>query len=205
MEEAPAHEATEAVAPDVLEKQREEIENLRRQLHELVDRNVDLLVQRITHGQKNDGPHSLPLSAPPSVFKGKKPVAVVLPDGTEVAASTWKKAVTTILRDCNADPARHETLMRLRGVVNGNFRSLLNRSPEQMDSPLKIDDGLYLESKFDTEALLNVLTKKILDVVGYDYRDITVEYRDPRQQMGGQTAAEHPEEEPSGQGMRMQM
>lgn len=205
MEKTPQVRPAEPVPPGGSDTEFSEIEACRRQLHEIVDRNIDQLLQRITHGEADNGQLSLPLNVPPAIFKGKKPVAIVFPDGTKIVTPTWKKAVTAIMRDCNADPARHEMLMRLRGVVNGNFRTLLNRNPEQMDSPLKIDAGLYLESKFDTEALLNVLTKKILDVVGYDYRDISVEYRDPRQRMGGQTAAEHPEEEPSGGGMRMQM
>lgn len=195
----------ELAPPKVLELKLSEIEACRRQLHEIVDRNIDQLIQRITHSEADNGQFSLPLNVPPAIFKGKKPVAIVFPDGTKVVTSTWKKTVAAIMRDCNAEPARHETLMRLCGLINGNFRAILSSTPEKMDVPLQIDEGLFLESKFDTEALLNVLTKKILDVVGYDYRDITVEYRDPRQQMDDQTAAEHPEEGPSGQGIRMQM
>ena len=51
-----------------------------------------------------------------------------------------------------------------------------------MGAPLKIDEGLYWESKFDTEALLKNLTGKLLCRVGYDYQGIAVKYRDPQQE-----------------------
>ncbi len=50
-----------------------------------------------------------------------------------------------------------------------------------MVSPLKISDGLYLESKFDTQTLLDDLTQKILRRVGYDCGGVSVLYQDPRQ------------------------
>lgn len=205
MEKTPLSNAAEAVPPDGSEPKLSEIEACRRQLHEIVDRNIDQLIQRITHGEADNGQLSLPLSTHPSFFKGMKPFTIVFPDGTEVVTPTWKKVAAAVMQDCNADPARHETLMYLRGKVSGKLRSILSSTPEEMDVPLQIDEGLFMESKFDTETLLNVLTKRILDVVGYDYRGITVEYWDPKQRMGAQTAAEHPEEGPPGQGMRMQM
>lgn len=205
MEEAPLCEVAEAATPGVLEKQLAEVEDFRRQLHELADRKADLLIQHITHGQKNDGLRRLPLSAPHSVFKGKKPVAVVLPDGTEIMTTTWRRAAAAIMRDCNADKVRHDRLMYLRGKVSGKLRPILSMSPEQMDAPLKIDERLYLESKYDTETLLTVLTKRVLDVVDYDYRRVTLQYRDPHQELSTQAAPERPEEEPSGSGMQMQM
>ena len=51
-----------------------------------------------------------------------------------------------------------------------------------MGAPLKITEGLYLESKFDTQALLDNLTQKILRRVGYDCSMIAVLYRSPQQE-----------------------
>ena len=65
-------------------------------------------------------------------------------------------------------------MLELRGRVFGNFRPLLAQAPEGMGAPLKIDEGLYWESKFDTEALLKNLTGKLLCRVGYDYQGIAV-------------------------------
>lgn len=205
MEKGHPNKELAAVGSGNQDQQLMEIERLRAQMHELVDRKADLLVQQVTQGQTAGGPLVLPLDAPSSIFKGKKPIALVFPDGTEVAVPTWKKAAAAIMRDCNADPRRHESLLYLRGKVSGKLRAILDSTPERMDVPLKIDDGLFLESKYDTESLLTVLTKRVLDVVGYDYHDIMVQYRDPRLEMRAPTTAEQPEEGQADQGMRMQM
>ena len=45
-----------------------------------------------------------------------------------------------------------------------------------MDAPLKIDEELYFETKFDTEALISMMMKKVLEYVGYDYSGIVIQY-----------------------------
>lgn len=50
-----------------------------------------------------------------------------------------------------------------------------------MNAPLKINGGLYLESKFDTQALLDNLTQKVLRRVGYDCGGVAVLYQYPKQ------------------------
>lgn len=70
-----------------------------------------------------------------------------------------------------------------------------------MDVLLKVDEGLYFEGKFDTEALLTMMTKKVLEPVGYDYSQIIIQYTDR-----GPMMEETMEEEPSinmVQGMQM--
>lgn len=37
---------------------------------------------------------------------------------------------------------------------------------EEMDVPIKVDEELYFEGKFDTEAMLNMLEKKVLEPQG---------------------------------------
>ena len=46
--------------------------------------------------------------------------------------------------------------MEMCGKVAGRWRTILGRSPEEMDVPLKVDEELYFEGKFDTEAMLNL-------------------------------------------------
>lgn len=162
------------------------IEDHRRECHQLVDKKYDALIYQQLLGEDarlNEREHILTLAASPERFKGKKPVSLILPDGTEVNASTWKKAVALILQDCNSDLGRHERMLELRGRVFGNFRPLLAQTAEGMGAPLKIDEGLYWESKFDTEALLRNLTDKLLCRVGYDYQGVAVRYRDPQQEV----------------------
>ena len=139
-----------------------EVERCRAQLHHLIDERLDTFILRVTCGDlseyiPDETVRAIPLVSAPARCKGMKPVAVILPDGSMVETSTWKKAAAAILRDCAADPGCHERLMELRGRVNGNFRRLLAEDPNGMDAPLKITEGLYLESKFDTQALLDTV------------------------------------------------
>lgn len=45
-----------------------------------------------------------------------------------------------------------------------------------MDVPLKVDEELYFEGKFDTEGMLNMLEKKVLEPAGVDYSSIKIRY-----------------------------
>lgn len=71
----------------------------------------------------------------------------------------------------------HQRLMNLRGSVAGRTRFILAADPDSMDVPLKIDDDLYFESKFDSEYLMKMMTERVLNVIGYDYSGITVTLR----------------------------
>lgn len=160
-----------------------EIERIRRECRQLVDSKFDALTSRVLEeggAELKEDERVLTLAAMPSAFKGKKPVSLILPGGTEVNTPSWKRAVTAILRDCNSDPKRHKWMLELRDRVFGNFRPLLAKTPEGMGAPLKIDEGLYWESKFDTEALLRNLTDKLLSKVGYDYQGVVIRYLDPQ-------------------------
>lgn len=120
----------------------------------------------------------------PATFKGKKPVSVKFASGETIETSTWLKLVQTILQHCNKQPDMHERLMQLRDKVAGKQRIILGSSATGMDVPLKIDEDMYFEGKFDTEALLIMLTKKVLEPVGYDYTRIKIRYtsRKPMQE-----------------------
>ena len=165
----------------------DEIERCRAQLHQLVDSHMDAFVLRMTVGDisaylQDTGARVLPLGSAAAQCKGTKPVAVILPSGERVETSTWKKAAAAILRDCDSDPQRHDLLMGLCGRAAGNFRQLLSETPDGMSAPLKINNSLYLESKFDTQALLENLTQKILRRVGYDCGGVAVLYQAPKQE-----------------------
>ena len=56
---------------------------------------------------------------------------------------------------------------------------LLAKSPNELDAPLKIDDDLYLETKFDTQSLFDIMKNRIFDVIGFDYGSIYIKYYDP--------------------------
>ena len=139
-----------------------------------------LYMEQSTNG--NGAPTSnheliLPLAVDSSIFKGKKPVGIIFGETDREDISTWKMAVKAIMKRCNADPEKHVALMNLRGRLAGRDRMFLFNAPDNMRSPYMISENLYMETHYDTETLLRILTTRILDVVGYDYRHISIAIR----------------------------
>ena len=152
----------------------QEIEECRAELHAIVDSHMDALVGSL-NGEAvcGDTPdeHELSLSMTPSYFKGRKPAAVIF-GGERVGVKTWREVYTEILRRC--DMEKHSELMYLRNRVAGRQRVFLSDNPDGMDFPIKLSDGLFAEADFDTEALLHVLVRRILDPTGFDYGGIKI-------------------------------
>ena len=99
---------------DLTEQQKillSKLETLRTEMHRSVDARVDRSIQHILTSSVLEESPTLPLHTDPSVFKGKKPEAVLFPNGQSVRTTTWKSAVLAILQDCNADPTMHTYLM----------------------------------------------------------------------------------------------
>lgn len=160
----------------------EAIEMMRAELIKMVNERCDALIQVIQKGECEKIPDLNVLEyglawSTPSILKGKKPLAVKFRDGDRIETNTWKKVAQTILEDCNSNQDMHERLMQLRGIITGKQRIILGKDSGVMDVPLKIDEELYFEAKFDTESLLNVLVQKILEPVGYDYNRAIIEYK----------------------------
>ena len=97
----------------------------------------------------------------------------------------------------------YDRLHRLCNKVSGRDRVLLSESPDGMNSPICFADGMYFESKFDTETLLHVITKRILDPIGYDYSGIRLKVYDPALRMAAEEQAQEPECDEQGFGMQM--
>lgn len=161
-----------------------QIEKARREMHEHIDREFDYFLLRLgsedmeaNTGEPTCIQRTLPLYAPPAFFKGQKPVSVTFADGRTVDVPTWKKTVIEIMKECNDNPVMHERLMSIRGKVMGKQRTILDASPDGMDVPLKIDEELYLEGKYDTETLIYVTTNRVLRAVGYNYSNINITFQ----------------------------
>ena len=73
------------------------LETLRAEMHRSVDARVDRSIQRILTSSVFEESPTLPLHTDPSVFKGKKPEAVLFPNGQSVRTPTWKAAVLAIM------------------------------------------------------------------------------------------------------------
>lgn len=168
-------------------------EESRQRMHMAIDEKYDAMIECLRSGQpisREDVRH-YDLGEPPFLFKGKKPVSIVYPNGEKVFVNTWKKVAEELLNDCNSDPQRHEALMQLRYKVAGRNRWIMKDSPDGMNVPIKIDEGLYFEGKFDTEYLLKLMTEKVFRPVGYPYEFIEIEVREKGQDIA---PAEEPDE-----------
>lgn len=164
-----------------LEKNIDMIERNRWQMHKLVDQRFDELIRRLTdETYEPEVGKVMPLYTLPALFKGLKPIAIMLPNGREIETKTWKKVVEEILKDCNRNEKCHEKLMSIRNKVAGRDRIILGSDERQMDVPIKIDEGLYFEAKFDTETLLKVMCSRVLAEVGYDYSQISLNVYNPK-------------------------
>lgn len=113
-----------------------------------------------------------------SILRGTKPTLVKYGDNT-IPVSSWKRAFAAVLDICNRQEHYHEALLAARNETMGRSRKVIADSPQGMLSPLKIDDSLYIETNFSTEALLKLLRDRILNRIDFDSRSIVFEYWRP--------------------------
>ena len=104
----------------------------------------------------------IPLSADPYGFIGKKPSAVLFGE-ERVDVKSWRDVYKVALTRCNENPKCHDALMYLRGKTAGKCRVFLADKPDGMTRPLKIDEGLYGEVHYGSQALMRILCNRILD------------------------------------------
>nr|WP_296480797.1 hypothetical protein [uncultured Acetatifactor sp.] len=113
-----------------------------------------------------------------STLRGTKPTLVKYGNDT-IPVSSWKRAFAAVLDICNRQEHYHEALLSARNETMGRSRKVIADSPQGMLSPLKIDDSLYIETNFSTEALLKLLRDRILNRIDFDSRSIVFEYWRP--------------------------
>ena len=154
-----------------------EIRENQNQLILMINTTFDELVkkvERVQSGEENiemDYEITYPITNT-SVFKGKKPIAVKI--GNErIITPTWKKVVESILKRVLEDEKMKDKIFALRDVLLGRVRTRVSKRQNQMRSPLKLCDELYIETHYDTETLMKLLLE-ILDSISYDYNDIKV-------------------------------
>jgi len=154
-----------------------DIEALRAELYSIIDTAIDALKQTVP-GTRTEAAAPFEreylFSTVPSLFKGKKPVAVMF-GGDRVATKTWRQVYAEILRQCDAE--RHDALLLLRNRVAGRKRVVLSDKADGMSFPIKLSDGLFAEGDFDAEWLMRTL-RRILDAAGYDYSGINIVIRE---------------------------
>ena len=160
----------------------EELQNYRTQLIQEINVTFDRMIQKIRSEETTEHIEngmreyelSYPLTASTGFFKGKKPLAVVFKDGTRVDAFTWKKVVESVLQYCNTTGNKHNELASLCGKVSGRDRVLLATKEDNMRSAIKVDEGIFMESHYDTESLLRIMVTRILAPIRFDYEGINI-------------------------------
>ena len=85
--------------------------------------------------------------------------------------------VEVIIKHCISNDQYKKALIELGDNISGRKRLLLGKDKNAMRSPLKLCENLYLETHYDTETLLNILTIRILGAIRYDYSDIQITIR----------------------------
>lgn len=143
-------------------------------MHQLIDERYNELLRCIQNGDCDTRTQTFSLNRSPTFLKGRKPTAVSLPNGITVAVTTWREVAKVLLQDCAHDEARHAKMQKLCGSVSGNRRILLSSDPSGMDVPIRIDDSMYFEGKFDTEYLIRMMRERIFDRVGYDCSQVRI-------------------------------
>ena len=154
-----------------------EIRENQNQLILMINTTFDELVKKVEkmqRGEENDEMEyeiTYPITNT-SVFKGKKPIAVKI-QNKRVITPTWKKVVENILKEVLEDEQMKNKIFGLRDVLLGRVRTRVSKKKNQMRSPLKLCDDLYIETHYDTETLMNLLLE-ILNSISYDYNNIKV-------------------------------
>lgn len=105
-------------------------------------------------------------------FKGKKPIAVKI-GKQRIISPTWKKVVENILKEIIKDEKMKEKILGLRDILLGRVRTRVSKNSDSMRSPIQICEGLYIESHYDAETLMNLLIE-ILNGISYDYNNIRI-------------------------------
>jgi len=155
-----------------------ELKKVREDLFNLVNTTIGTLITRLESGEDIENGLSFetvyPLSITPSLFKGTKPTAVIFGE-ERVEVKTWRTVCFEIMQRCISDPDKHADLLYLRNKIAGRTRVILSDKPDGMNKPLKLADALYMETFYDTEWLIRILTKELLGNARFDYNDISIE------------------------------
>ncbi|MCI9047277.1 MAG: hypothetical protein HFG71_08385 [Hungatella sp.] len=164
-----------------------ELQTLRQELIREIDEKIEQTIKKLQDGYQEPPRREYtgtkiyesiyPLNAGTGIYKGKRPTGVIFPGERRVESPTWKRVMEEILKDCCKDVGKRQGLMDLRGKVLGRNRVLVGSETGKMRSPIKIEEALYVETHYDAETLLRILTTRILDEVDYDYSDIKIAVR----------------------------
>lgn len=161
-----------------------ELEDMRKRVLQEINTEFDILIERAAEElsqqpREQVKPYEIryPLTAGGGIFKGKKPTGLIIGEQEPIMVRTWKQIAQEVMRNCASQDEYRQRLFELAGKIAGRKRVLLATGDNDMRSPLKICEGLYMETHYDAETLLSILTNRILIPIGYDYSTISVTIR----------------------------
>lgn len=109
----------------------------------------------------------------PHYFIGSKPAKLFI-GSEEYEVKSRISVARIVLAQVNA--TRRNELRKLAGTYTGWSRIILGTKGEGMDKPIKIDDDVYFEGHFGTEAIIMHLMR-ICKYTGFDTNSILVTLR----------------------------
>ena len=154
---------------EIREKQNQIIVMINSIFDEMVRKVEDL--EKKENSYENKYESSYPIKNTTS-FKGKKPIAVKFGEERRITP-TWKKVIEEIMEKVLEDEKMKKRVLDLRDKILGRKRSRLSYKSENMRSPLKLYDELYIETNYDAETLMNLLIQ-ILEEISYNYNSIQI-------------------------------
>ena len=156
------------------------LEQSRAEILALVNAEFDKMKALISNDEQKSEPLQLsvdiPLLSNGSLFKGKKPLCILFENGEVQDTLSWKKVAKILLEKCRSNPETNKRLGEICGLISGKNRILFGWDSSEMNYPIEVD-GMYLETKLDTETLMNVLVKRILIPAGFDGRGVSIKVR----------------------------
>ena len=150
----------------------QQIEAYRTMLHAEIDEIFTKLSQTLKTGSRGETFYELPLTTTSSNFKGLKPSAIIYKDGEKVKVRTWREVAEQLLKRCDA--TKHEELVKISEDMQGRTRSIMSTKASGLQKPMEVGVGIYMESYYDTETFMRIVTKRIFDKIGYDYTGIKI-------------------------------
>ena len=155
----------------------EQLLRYKKKLHSEIDEMFEKMQATLLGNEMNEPlePCELSLTLDPAQFKGLKPCAIIYPNGKTVTARTWREVVEKLLKDC--DSMMHENLLSIVDDMQGRTRAMMAHKSEDLENPMHIGDSIYMESRYDTETLIRLTTKRIFKAVGYEYSKIKIRTR----------------------------
>lgn len=143
----------------------------RKKLHSEIDEIFERL-QLSLIGKEKEESYELSLMMSPKQFKGLRPSAIIYSNGRKETVRTWRDAVEKLLKDCDAK--MHDRLSAIVEDMQGRTRPIMAHTAEELKNPMRIGEGIYMESRYDTESLIHIMTKRIFNALDYEYSEIKI-------------------------------